>query len=442
VTLLDRHTEMSEDFLAEQRERLAGYEGHEIYDITGWSLPLLFGVEAWRAEKDSEGPFASIEAPPSRPWGVLDGREADVAYLVPWTSSASARLLARLTRAGIRVSTAREAFTHDRTEFPAGSLIVRVRDPLGQPDDLHARVDAEARDVGVAVHAVDSSWVDEGVNFGSGRVDRVEASKIALAWGSPTRANSAGATRYVLERRFDLPVTCLPVDRLARTDLDRYDVLILPDGSEGGYAEALGKGGTEALARFVRDGGTLVALADAVRWLAREDVGLLPIERERKGGSEGAQAEGPKREASETDPSPSPQAELGGEAYLRAIRPDIEYPNAIPGAILRVRLDTDHWLAHGYPREICVLADTSRLFGPIRIDRGRNIGIFAPRDEILASGVGWAETLDQAAGKPWLVHRPIGRGNIVAFTEDPTFRASLPGLELSLMNAILRSPRR
>jgi len=410
VTLFDPQTDMDPDFVAAQRERVEERRGYQIYDITGWSLPYLFDVRCYRAGEASEGAFEPVAEPPATPGGAGRDDPATVAWLLPWGTQGAARALVALFRKEIRVSSAGRAFVLDGDEYPAGSLIVRS---ARNPEDLAARLREIGEDAGVTFHPTDTSWVEDGPNFGSGNVRFLHAPRVALAWGSPASPTSTGATRYVLEQRYGLPVTALPADAIARADLDRYDVLILPNG--GGFGSTLGEQGSERLARWVREGGTLVGVAGAVRYLTSDDAGLLPIEREKK--------ETPEADAREAD-----------------IRPEVEYPTPIPGAILRVALDSEHWLAHGYDGDAYVLADSRAIYTPIRLDSGRNVGRFEAKDRLLASGFAWDETLDQLAGKPFLVHRPLGRGHVIAFTEDPSFRASVEGLDLLLLNAVLRGP--
>ena len=57
-------------------------------------------------------------------------------------------------------------------------------------------------------------------------------------------------------------------------------------------------------------------------------------------------------------------------------------------------------------------------------------------DDLLASGYLWQENRKQLAYKPFLMIQSRGRGHVIGFTQDPTTRAYLDGLNLVLMNAI------
>ena len=60
--------------------------------------------------------------------------------------------------------------------------------------------------------------------------------------------------------------------------------------------------------------------------------------------------------------------------------------------------------------------------------------------KILDSGYIWEENRKQLAFKPFVVTEGSGRGQVIGFTQDPTVRAYLDGLNVILMNAIFRGP--
>ncbi len=89
--LLDPKVGMDEPFLKEQERRRQRKLPDEIYDITAWSLPLMFNVECVARPEVASGSFEP--AGPER-WlpGRIPSRKASVAYLVPWGSAAAGRL--------------------------------------------------------------------------------------------------------------------------------------------------------------------------------------------------------------------------------------------------------------------------------------------------------------------------------------------------------------
>jgi hypothetical protein len=427
--LLDPRISMDEAFVKEQERRRRKRLPDQIYDVTAWSLPLVFDVEC-----AGVGPLAG-ETRPYVPEAAADRPlpPAKVAWLLPW-GSGTAAAVSEAVQAGLKVRVAEAGLRLGGRAFPAGTAVVRVAE---NPDDARAtlgRITSRHRAEAVAA---DSGYVEEGVSLGSGRVRLVKRPRVLLGWDRPASSVSAGWARWVLERRYGLPATAVRVSSLRRVDLTRYDVLVLPSGD---YGEALGNDAVKRLRDWVGAGGTLVALGEASRWLTREKVGLLDTSTElRDGRPEGEPSEDEEKDvedraAKEKEERPEP-FELE-----KAIQPERERPDTVPGALLRVGLDLEHWLAAGTDGEVHAIVESPRVFTPMKLDKGTNVGVYAKKDEVVGSGFVWDGVRELVAQKAFLMHQPIGRGHVVAFAEDPNYRGYAEATELLFMNAVLLGP--
>lgn len=429
-TLLDPQVGMEEAFVKEQERRRQKKLPDEIYDVTAWALPMLYNVEAVSSGEAVRGNFEPVAAG-SRAPGKVTGQAA-VAYLAPWGTAAAGRFLAAALREGLRIHSTDKPFTQNGRKFPGGTLILRAKD---NPSDLAVAVARLAASSGADVFGTDSGWVEEGVNFGSRYVVAMRKPAIGLAWDRPTASGSAGWTRFVLERQFGYPVTVVRTNQLATADLSRFHVVILPDG--GGYADAFGARGAQRLKDWVAAGGTLIGIGGAVSFLADPKVALLAVAQENlaRAGDEKKQEPAAKKADEPRVPGKILASE---EDYLKAIRPESELPDAAPGAIVRARVDTDHWLTAGVADSLHVIAQGRAIFTPIKLDKGVNAAVFAGPDKLLASGHLWEENRKQLAYKPFVVAQREGRGNVIAFTADPNFRAFTDGLNVLFLNAVFR----
>jgi hypothetical protein len=63
-------------------------------------------------------------------------------------------------------------------------------------------------------------------------------------------------------------------------------------------------------------------------------------------------------------------------------------------------------------------------------------------ENLVLGGVVWEEARPQLANKPFMIHQPVGSGQLVAFTEDPNYRAYTESSMLLFMNAVLLGPGR
>jgi hypothetical protein len=449
--LLDPHTAQDEAFVKEQDRRRKLRLSDEIYDVTAWSLPLVFDVEVLTSAAAINLKHTPLPAPQGRtllgPAAAAPGSQppaaapplapAKVGYLLPW-GSATASAVADALRAGLRIRHAGKAFTLNGRQFPIGTAIVRVSD---NGTDLAAKLaPIVARHEAPAV-PIDSGYQEDGISLGSASVVAMRAPRVLLAWDAPTQTQSAGWARYVLERRFAVPVTAVRVASIERIDLDDFDVIVLPSGT---YAPLAGDEPLRRLREWVRRGGTLVTLAEASRWAANDRVNLLETRTELRGGRPETED---RPAAGAASPAPGPSgSSSGGNAtpppfdYNKSIQPERERPENTPGAILRVTTDQEHWLSAGQDGELQVLLEGQRVFTPIRLDRGRNVGVYAPKEKLVASGLVWDEARDQLAQKVYLIHQPMGQGHVIAFAEDPNFRAFTEASQLLFINAVLLGP--
>ena len=429
-TLMDLDVPMAEDFLAEQERRRADNLPDEIYDVTGWSLPLMFNIQSNTCNRVPSGDF-ELAGTDLFQAGSVDGGQASVSYIVPWGEATAVRFLANALQAGIALKSNDKGFTNNGNEYPAGSLIVDVAD---NAENLFSTVKDIAEKTGARVVAVNDSWVTEGPNFGSGNVVRHNEIKIAMAWDEPTASYSAGNTRFVIERQFDYPVTPIRVDRLRTANLNRYQVLILPVMNGAGYKSALGQIGIQNIKTWVRQGGVLISLGNATRFLADPDVDMLAVRRER-GVVE--LIEIPDTDRDEATVQGQYLSEL--EAYENQVVALEDNPYNVSGVLVRADVHPEHWLSAGVAQELNVLVRGVDIYTPIRINDGINVARFQGPDDLLASGYLWEENRKQLAYKPFVISQSSGAGEIVAFTQDPTVRAYLDGLNIILMNAIFRA---
>ncbi|MBI1765073.1 MAG: peptidase M14 [Acidobacteria bacterium] len=438
-TLLDRHTEQDKEFLDEQKVRNRQRQSDEFYDVTAWSLPLLYDVPCFMAEQASNVTAARLKELPKPP-GKLRGGPAKLAYLIPWGTQAAAAALADLFQQNIRVHTTDKPSKLNGVDFPPGTLIVKLND---NPADLHERIAKLAETHGVDVYPTDSSWVEVGSNFGSANVKYLPKPRIALGYNTPTNPNSTGWTRYLIEQRYGYPVTTLRGEQLRQADLSKYNVLILPNSF--GLGSVLSDG--VKLREWVQQGGTLIAFGGSSAWLADEKVGLLPSKLEKRDkpaaakDQAGDQSKDAKKDAAAiTTTQPPAPAKDTANPVDKAIEPAEEQPSGTPGAIVRVNINRAHWLGFGYGDTTTVLVDSNRIFSLVKLDRGTNVGVYAPDDKFFVSGFMFEDARKQLPNKAFLMHVPTGRGHVIAFAEDPNYRAFLEGLNVMFFNAVFFGP--
>ena len=423
---LDRDTPLPPDFLAEQERRRSVDLPHELYDVTAWAVGPMAGVDVALCSGAASGDTLAADAPIA---AKAEG-SGTFAIAVPWTDSGQARLVTLALREGIDGRVTDKAFSTGGRSFPRGTVVF----PAGSnsPEKL-ARLAELAREIGASTIAMDSGWVDSGPNLGSEHFVRLTLPRVAVAWDDGISQLSAGALRYVLEQRIGLPVTPIRTARLARADLSDYDVVLVPEGDP---SSVLGEGGQRALRSFVQRGGVLVAIGDSLETFSGGDNPLLAVKREAALGREPGEDKDDKGSLAEA------VAIANDAEYREAIKDQAALPDTLPGALLNVVGEADHFLSAGYDDGAVVLATGTQIFTPLGRDKGVNVMRFAAPGNLIASGYVWDENRRQMAYKPYLMAQQQGRGLVIGFAHDPSTRAFLEGLDLMIANAVLVAPSR
>lgn len=389
---------------------------NKFYDVSAWSLPFAMGVEAYMVSGavavDRER--VSSVVPPAH----AAPQVARYAYLLPWVGVPAVRALVDLQREGLSVHLLPEVIEIEGHRLDRGTLIVYV-DPK-QPS-IHDKIVAVGKRHGVQFIAVGSGWTDVGVDLGSSQIEELRPVRLAVASGPGISSSSFGAIWSLFERELKLPFTAFGIDGLGGLDLERYDVLVFPDG--GGLRSQLSEPVVARLTSWVRQGGVLVALGGSAFALSKEGAGLAGISSQ----PTKAQTEAKQKEDAE-EPERLKIKELDERARERQV----------PGNIFRVDLDSEHPLAFGMPQVTHVFMDSTQSFAVG--GRGGDVGAFT--DDPAASGFISEDNVDKLKKRVYLAEQRLGSGRIVLFAGDPNFRLFWRGTTPLFLNAVfLRSVR-
>ncbi|MCB1034418.1 MAG: hypothetical protein KDD47_11360 [Acidobacteria bacterium] len=397
-TLLEREAEMPAEFVREQRQRLEKNLQPKFYDITAWSLPLAFGIDAWVFE----GEVAAEELEEAEPRVAPELRgEGRLGLLIQPQGLAGFRLAARLQSEGVRYRVAAAEVTAEGEVFPPGTLFIPQLDPSVEAP---AEVEELLRDLGLSGRRLDSGYLPGKVSLGSDEMVAVRPPRIALVGGEGTSPPDHGDLWFLLDRLIGLSYSRLDLQQLSASRLEAFDVLILPDGD--GYSGLDSELG-ESLVRWVRQGGFLVAVDGAVPWLRQ--LGLVSFQEWQ------------------------PEAVADGGS-----RPPLTGALDTPGAALAAESSAGHPLVAFLPRPTAVLARGERVLLPSG-DPRRDLLTAAGVEPVL-SGFAWPEAADRLAGSLLIGLEPQERGRVLVFANDPAFRLFWRVTLPVLLQAALHGP--
>jgi hypothetical protein len=399
------------------------------YDTTAWSLPILHGVEAyWAEDQVAQSNMVRVDGP------ILPASNAPVAaatygYVFGPESFGSMPMLAQLLKEKFNTVVATESFRVAGRDFPRGSIIARVE---RNPAALHERINQLAADNGVALFPLGSARVESGPDFGEDPYVELTSPRIAVVTDEPTDARGYGATWFTLEQRLGLPFTAIKIEQLKSANLSRYDVIVLPHGSPAAYQEMLGERGIDRLKRWADGGGTLVLIKGAAAFATRK-------------GVEWTSSTLKKHQATVRlffeEPTEAPRIEEKDDATKK---PDTAPPTRemelprIPGALVRVKVDPEHFLGMGYAGDIGATISSNYAFTISK--QGKNVAAFPDEASLKLAGFMWPESRKALARTLFAWIEPAGRGQAILFADDPNFRAAQLSTMRLFFNAVVLAP--
>ena len=385
------------------------------YDLTAWSLPYAFGVEAHsvRAAPDAGWTRVTTGARAASAGTQRVDTPADEAYafVVQPRLDAWPALAAFLADDG-RGIVVEESFTAAGRIWPAGTVVL----PRWANQDLARRI-ADANLGGVAT-PIRSGFTEAGRDLGTDYAIPLAMPRIALVAGPDVAASSYGAHWFFLERTLAVPFDAVPRDVLGDVELADYDVLVFPETTARFDSATI-----EVLGAWIEQGGRLIAVGSAAEALAE------PL------------AEVEVREALE-DSADSDDERLERALRGRRERDLAEWEQQVAGTVLTVRLDPAHPLAFGAGAggdsdHMFVLHVGDLVFEP---DEAFETAAWFPADLRQTSGVISAQNLERLERGAWLVTATRGEGRVVLFADDPLFRLFWRSTQPLLVNAILLGP--
>ncbi|MBN9385406.1 MAG: zinc carboxypeptidase [Chitinophagaceae bacterium] len=378
------------------------------YDITAWSIPYVYGLQAYGLNT-----WVGTTAPAAATPSSTEASAGGYAYAVRWTGMNNVRFLTQLLNKGVKVRYAEQSFQSGGQEFEKGTLLIMATGNGSLGTQLWPIVTATAKSTGITLYPILSGFVDKGADFGSDRVHFIHRPKVGVLTGEQVSSLEAGEVWHLFDRELDYPISQLDAEDIGRLDLKKYDVLILPSG----YYRNLGdKAMAEPLRNWVREGGRLIAMEYAVEQLSKLEWGLKT-----------------KGQDDKKDDDKGKKEEDYSALHRYGNRQRDEVMSSVPGSIYKVELDNSHPLAFGYPDHYYTLKQDDHVYEFIK-EGGWNVGVIK-KDNYISGFTGKKAKEKLKDGLIFGVQE-MGRGEIVYMADDPLFRSFWENGKLLFCNAV------
>jgi hypothetical protein len=382
------------------------------YDITAWAIPHSRGLDAYALSTI----IATKKAEPMLTDGKLSGSDTPYAYLSKWNSTNDVAFLAYLLKHKVKVRFSQVAFSVEGKNYKAGSLVItrRGNEKLGAKFD--GTIKEATKKFNREITGVSTGFVDSGKDFGSSKVAYLKPPKVALLSGSGVSSLSFGSIWHFFEQQIKYPVTVLDTDYFSDVNLDKYNVLILPNGW---YGSVLGKEKLKGLKEWVQKGGRLIAVDRALNTFANsEEFGLSNFKDDDE-----------KKENEKAQKALKEKLEL--EAFDNLERSSVS--NLITGSVFNATMDNTHPLGFGFGKQYQTLRLNSKRYAYLK--DGANVSVIKSKSDQL-SGFAGANALKNIDRSLVFGVEKIGKGEVIYLADDPLFRSFWENGKLVLCNAV------
>jgi len=396
-------------------ERRTTFTDSLFYDVSTWTMPYAFNMPFAELENtyDEDLLGTKVEGLPSFPQGELMGGKSKYAYVFEWDAYYAPRALNRLLKNDVRAKVASKPFTgvtpNGTKEFDYGTIMVPVGPQQVDRSKIHELIKTATEEDGLTIYAVGTGLTPSGIDLGSGSFENLKKPNVAILAGDGSSSYEVGEAWHLLDQRYHMTPTIFPKDRIDNADLDRYNVMVMVNGS---YND-LGKQDIDKIKRWVRNGGTLIATKYANNWAERNGLANISYKTDEESEDENKEKVNPKAYAD--------MDKARGAQY-------------IGGSIFHTKLDLTHPIGYGFNDDDLPVFRNSTLF----LEKAEN-PYATPlyyTEEPLASGYVSDDNLEQLKGTAAIIVSDIGDGKVISMVDNPNFRAFWYGTNKLFMNAI------
>ncbi|EDM43959.1 secreted protein containing N-terminal Zinc-dependent carboxypeptidase related domain, putative [unidentified eubacterium SCB49] len=374
------------------------------YDITAWSIPYAYGLDAiastTKVTANGSNPFVKE---------INQVYTGAAGYLVNWNSMSDASFLADLLKNDIKVRFSEKDLKFNGKDFAKGTLVITKSDNKTN-EDFAATVTKLANNHERKLHASTTSFSDNGIDFGSPDVKLVNKQRIAMLRGEGVSSLSFGSLWHFFEQDLKYPVTNINIDSFNAATLKKFDILVLPDGR---YRGQLNEKALNNIKDWVRNGGKVIAVAGAVRSFAGKDGFDLKTNNTKKRDDKKDDAKG--------NLTPYDQRESSRLKHM------------ITGSIYKTTLDPSHPMAFGYGDTYYSLkiGGTSYKY----LENGYNVGYIKGTPETV-SGFSGEDAKAGLTDSMTFGEARVGSGSVIYFVDDVMFRSFWENGKLLFVNSL------
>ena len=378
------------------------------YDVSAWTIPLALDIKYGESFSDLDYGNLTKTTTARTIKNNIVTKEKSFALALDWSNFMAPNHLYKLLEKDINVKVLTQP-TRLKTEdgykdFNQGTIIVPLANQPMPKNELVNLVKDNSATNNQSVDVIQTGFSRDGFSLGSPKQNDIELPSVAMIIGEGINAYEAGDNWYQFDFRLDMPLTMIDKRQMNGTDLNKYNVIILPDGTYNKDDRMSSK-----IINWVDKGGTIIALRRAISYT--QSLGLT------------SKLTPKKVKTKEEKPS--------YKGYTKSRGAQV-----IGGAILNSEIDLSHPLFFGYSNSTLPVFKRGTQF--YEVMNSLATPLVYTSDPML-SGYSSSENLQKAKNAAGVMCYAYGNGRIIAMVDNPNFRGYWLGGSKLFANAIFFS---
>lgn len=366
------------------------------YDITSWSLPYAFGLEAVATNSSVEYTSLLFEKRNTPPLTA-----SNYGYATSYKSLEDGKFLAALIKEKIGVRFNQVPVSNSGKSWDRGSLFILKGDNQKRIDYLE-KLSELAQKFNRELTPITTGYSSAGPDLGAAEIELINAPRIGLLRSDRASSYSYGELWHFFEQVLEYPIMQVDENRLVSA-LEHLDQLILPSGYYSKWNE--NSATDQALKQWIIEGGKIIAVAGALNRFANTEAFKLK-----------------KKENEKLETTELPFGDLSRN----------EISLITTGSVFEANMDVSHPLSFGLDRYYTLkLNEDAYEF----LEDGTNAITLGSNAKSIAGFIGFKAIKNQSKSLLFGEERK-GRGTIVYFVDNTLFRGFWYSGKILFTNAL------
>jgi hypothetical protein len=246
-------------------ELVRKFQDSLFYDVSAWTLPLAFDLQY--AEINSSqlnNLYNNSKAITSLPLDITTNLDKNVyAYTAAWNQAFAPAFTNALLDEGIILKSITENVSTNGLKLEPGTIVIAMSNQVKDKDVMKLLLEKLSKKYQIKLQPLQSGVGMDGLSMGHPSNIAIPQLNVFTIVGNGVASNDVGELWHYMDHRINKAMTMVDKKDISRLDLNRYNTMVLVDGSYSDLPETFIK----KLDDWVRKGNKIIAQGNSIDFL-------------------------------------------------------------------------------------------------------------------------------------------------------------------------------